>query len=100
MNTIKKSKQVQKDIMVKHLSLKKILKNKDMDTFYSLINDSYKKYHHNLLYLEELQNLLDYKLYDLHDTKIQPDIRMKKLYQIKVPGIAEKRPNVLRGDQI
>jgi len=25
---------------------------------------------------------------------------MKKLYQIKVPGIAEKRPNVLRGDQI
>lgn len=25
---------------------------------------------------------------------------MKKLYQIKVPGIAEKRPNVLRGDKI
>lgn len=43
MNTIKKSKQVQKDIMVKHASLKRILKNKDMDTFYSLINDSYKK---------------------------------------------------------
>lgn len=100
MITIKRSKQVQKDIIVKHASLKKILADKDMDTFFTLINDSYKKYHHNLLYLEELQNLLDYKLYDLHDCKIQPDTRMKKLYQIKVPGIAEKRPNILRGDQI
>jgi len=44
--------------------------------------------------------MLDYKCYDIHDAKITPDVRMKKLFQIKVPGIAEKRPNVLRGDKI
>ncbi|KAJ3586909.1 hypothetical protein NHX12_013301 [Muraenolepis orangiensis] len=58
-----------------------------------------------LLYLEEQQMLVDIKRYNIpnSDGEYAPmyrDKADKKLLVLKVPGVAENRPSVLRGDKI
>uniref|UniRef100_A0A8C5BGX8 RNA helicase n=1 Tax=Gadus morhua TaxID=8049 RepID=A0A8C5BGX8_GADMO len=58
-----------------------------------------------LLYLEELQMLNDIKRYNIpnKDTEyatMSKDPGNKKLLVLQVPGVAENRPSVLRGDNI
>uniref|UniRef100_A0A8D3ECR2 RNA helicase n=1 Tax=Scophthalmus maximus TaxID=52904 RepID=A0A8D3ECR2_SCOMX len=53
---------------------------------------------HLLLHLEEIQMEVDIRKYDLRDQTMTPDQSNKKLLALRVPGVAENRPSVLRGD--
>lgn len=53
---------------------------------------------HLLLHLEEIQMEVDIRKYDLHNQTMTPDQLNKKLLTLRVPGVAENRPSVLRGD--
>lgn len=50
-----------------------------------------------LLHVEELQNRRDIKRYDIGDGTLSKE---GKLFYLEVPGLAEKRPSVLRGDKV
>uniref|UniRef100_A0A1A7WDM5 RNA helicase n=2 Tax=Iconisemion striatum TaxID=60296 RepID=A0A1A7WDM5_9TELE len=64
----------------------------------SLEMKNYARRFHLLLYLEEAQMEVDIRNYDLHNQTMTQDPTNKKLLVIKVPGVAENRPSVLRGD--
>jgi hypothetical protein len=52
---------------------------------------------HMLLHLEELQQEVDVRSYDMKDA----DLFKSGIYiGLKVPGLAEARPSVLRGDAL
>ncbi|KAJ0068634.1 hypothetical protein NL108_010303, partial [Boleophthalmus pectinirostris] len=53
---------------------------------------------HLLLYLEEIQMEVDIRKYDMRNETMTLDQSNKKLLVLKVPGVAENRPSVLRGD--
>lgn len=58
-----------------------------------------------LLYLEELQMEVDIKRYNIPNTDrghatMSKDKTNKKLLVLEVPGVAENRPSVLRGDKL
>ncbi|KAM9859316.1 putative helicase mov-10-B.2 [Aulostomus maculatus] len=53
---------------------------------------------HLLLHLEEIQMEVDIRKYDLHGQTMTPDSSNRKLLNLRVPGVAENRPSVLRGD--
>uniref|UniRef100_A0A8C1G4L5 RNA helicase n=1 Tax=Cyprinus carpio TaxID=7962 RepID=A0A8C1G4L5_CYPCA len=55
---------------------------------------------HLLLHLEEIQMEVDIKKYDLYGKTMTLDKSNKKLLILKVPGVAENRPSVLRGDKL
>ncbi|XP_063071769.1 putative helicase mov-10-B.1 [Engraulis encrasicolus] len=55
---------------------------------------------HLLLYLEEIQMEFDVKKYDLSGQIMTRDRSNKKLLILTVPGVAENRPSVLRGDYL
>ncbi|KAL6457776.1 hypothetical protein MHYP_G00330060 [Metynnis hypsauchen] len=55
---------------------------------------------HLLLHLEEIQMEVDIKKYDLYSQKMTRDKTNQKLLVLKVPGVAENRPSVLRGDHL
>jgi RNA recognition motif-containing protein len=52
---------------------------------------------HNLLHAEETRMRVDIRQYDLHGVKFSVE---KGKYVIQVPGLAEGRPSVLRGDAV
>ncbi|XP_043977046.1 putative helicase mov-10-B.1 isoform X1 [Gambusia affinis] len=53
---------------------------------------------HLLLHLEEIQMEEDIQNYNLYNQTMTKDQGNKKLLVLKVPGVAENRPSVLRGD--
>uniref|UniRef100_A0A4W6EEP5 RNA helicase n=1 Tax=Lates calcarifer TaxID=8187 RepID=A0A4W6EEP5_LATCA len=53
---------------------------------------------HLLLHLEEIQMEVDIRKYDLHNQTMTQDQSNRKLLKLRVPGVAENRPSVLRGD--
>ncbi|KAL2103239.1 hypothetical protein ACEWY4_000107 [Coilia grayii] len=53
-----------------------------------------------LLQLEETQMQVDIRAYDMKDARMTRDTQNKKLLVLKVPGVAENRPSVLRGDHL
>nr|XP_033482694.1 putative helicase mov-10-B.1 [Epinephelus lanceolatus] len=55
---------------------------------------------HLLLHLEEIQMEVDIRKYDLHNQIMNEDQSNKKLLTLRVPGVAENRPSVLRGDML
>ncbi|XP_042614786.1 putative helicase mov-10-B.1 [Cyprinus carpio] len=61
---------------------------------------NYKERFHLLLHLEEIQMEVDIKKYDLYGKTMTLDKSNKKLLILKVPGVAENRPSVLRGDKL
>ena len=59
---------------------------------------THKSFLKQLLWTEEVQMKGDIRQYDLDNYVIRKDGR--RLHIIRVPGLAEKRPSVLRGDRI
>ncbi|XP_056157794.1 LOW QUALITY PROTEIN: putative helicase mov-10-B.2 [Lampris incognitus] len=55
---------------------------------------------HLLLHLEEIQMEVDIRKCDLHSQTMTRDRGNKKLLNLRVPGVAENRPSVLRGDRL
>ncbi|KAK2861814.1 hypothetical protein Q5P01_001347 [Channa striata] len=53
---------------------------------------------HLLLHLEEIQMEVDIRKYDLHNQTMTQDKSNRQLLRLRVPGVAENRPSVLRGD--
>lgn len=53
---------------------------------------------HLLLHLEEIQMEVDIRKYDLHNQSMSQDQGNRRLLSLRVPGVAENRPSVLRGD--
>mmetsp|Transcript_24939 Transcript_24939/g.46077 ORF Transcript_24939/g.46077 Transcript_24939/m.46077 type:complete len:840 (-) Transcript_24939:145-2664(-) len=60
---------------------------------------TYVEYQHAVLFAEEVQMKFDISLYDLEVTE-RLSFTRSRLYKIWVPGLAEKRPSVLRGDAV
>ncbi|XP_061074539.1 putative helicase mov-10-B.1 isoform X2 [Conger conger] len=61
---------------------------------------NYTKRFQLLLHLEEIQMEVDIRKYDLHNRTMTQDKQCKKLLILQVPGVAENRPSVLRGDHL
>ncbi|OCT94290.1 putative helicase MOV-10 [Xenopus laevis] len=61
--------------------------------------NNYKRFH-LLLYLEEIQMEVDIRKYDRQNQTMEVDPDNKRLLTLKVPGVAENRPSVLRGDHL
>ncbi|KAG1963131.1 helicase MOV-10 [Pimephales promelas] len=61
---------------------------------------NYTERFHLLLYLEEIQMEVDIRKYDLSGKTMTLDKENKRLLVLKVPGVAENRPSVLRGDKL
>uniref|UniRef100_A0A673M1T7 RNA helicase n=1 Tax=Sinocyclocheilus rhinocerous TaxID=307959 RepID=A0A673M1T7_9TELE len=80
-------------ILLNHFSTLQVL-----DT--QLCMKNYKERFHLLLHLEEIQMEVDIKKYDLYGKTMTLDKSNKKLLILKVPGVAENRPSVLRGDKL
>ncbi|KAL0489052.1 helicase mov-10-B [Acrasis kona] len=57
---------------------------------------NYAEIFHFLLYVEEIQMKVDIREYDQHESLVTTDYRRNLV--ITVPGLAESRPSVLRGD--
>eukprot|EP00727_Mastigamoeba_balamuthi_P008236 m51a1_g4033 hypothetical protein (977) ;mRNA; r:655181-658282 len=53
-----------------------------------------------LLWAEEVQMAIDIRQYDLDGVAVPMDYKNPHLHVIRVAGLAEKRPSVLRGDAI
>ncbi|XP_034539182.1 putative helicase mov-10-B.1 isoform X2 [Notolabrus celidotus] len=53
---------------------------------------------HLLLHMEEIQMEVDIRKYDLKNQTMTKDPSNKKLLILNVPGVAENRPSVIRGD--
>ncbi|KAG9352845.1 hypothetical protein JZ751_017421 [Albula glossodonta] len=53
-----------------------------------------------MLHLEEIQMEVDIRKYDMHNKTMTRDQSNKKLLVLHVPGVAENRPSVLRGDHL
>uniref|UniRef100_A0A673J831 RNA helicase n=1 Tax=Sinocyclocheilus rhinocerous TaxID=307959 RepID=A0A673J831_9TELE len=66
----------------------------------SVCLSNYTERFHLLLHLEEIQMEVDIKKYDLYGKTMTLDKSNKKLLILKVPGVAENRPSVLRGDTL
>uniref|UniRef100_A0A8C5DLP8 RNA helicase n=1 Tax=Gouania willdenowi TaxID=441366 RepID=A0A8C5DLP8_GOUWI len=64
----------------------------------SLKMKNYSHRFHLLLYLEEIQMEVDIRKYDLHNQTMNQVQGDRKLLTLRVPGVAENRPSVLRGD--
>ncbi|XP_023143843.1 putative helicase mov-10-B.2 [Amphiprion ocellaris] len=60
--------------------------------------NNYSHRFHLLLHLEEIQMEVDIRKYDLHNQPMTLDQSNRKLLTLRVPGVAENRPSVLRGD--
>lgn len=59
---------------------------------------SYDHHFHLLLHFEEIQMEVDIRKYDLRNEPMILDQTNKRLLVLHVPGVAENRPSVLRGD--
>uniref|UniRef100_A0AAY4B9F2 RNA helicase n=1 Tax=Denticeps clupeoides TaxID=299321 RepID=A0AAY4B9F2_9TELE len=66
----------------------------------SKTQEKYNKRFQLLLHLEEVQMHVDIKRYDMEDVPMERDPRNKRFLLLHVPGVAENRPSVLRGDHI
>ncbi|XP_015197664.2 putative helicase mov-10-B.1 [Lepisosteus oculatus] len=66
----------------------------------SLNFENYSKRFQLLLHLEEIQMEVDIKKYDMEGQTMTEDPQNKKLLILHVPGVAENRPSVLRGDHL
>ncbi|KAL3851912.1 hypothetical protein ACJMK2_015607 [Sinanodonta woodiana] len=58
----------------------------------------YQKRFQTLMYIEEIQMEVDIRKYDMKEVTMRESKDNKKLLLLKVPGLAENRPSVLKGD--
>uniref|UniRef100_A0A8C5MCQ5 RNA helicase n=1 Tax=Leptobrachium leishanense TaxID=445787 RepID=A0A8C5MCQ5_9ANUR len=72
-----------------------------MDLLFSKLDFSnYGRRFSLLLHLEEIQMEVDIRKYDRDNEEMTRDPRNKTLLILDVPGVAENRPSVLRGDHL
>jgi len=64
------------------------------------IHEKYTQFFRLLLYIEEHQMENDIHVYDRYDQTMKTVKADSKLLSLEVPGLAEKRPSVLRNDSI
>ncbi|XP_056414270.1 helicase MOV-10 [Hyla sarda] len=62
--------------------------------------NNYQEKFHLLLHLEEIQMEIDIRKYDQQRQTMEKDKRDHRLLILDVPGVAENRPSVLRGDHL
>ncbi|KAH9825185.1 P-loop containing nucleoside triphosphate hydrolase protein [Melampsora americana] len=60
---------------------------------------TYSKWWQGILWIEEVQMKEDIRRYDMKGVSITR-VKNDSLYSLEVPGLAEKRPSVLYGDQV
>lgn len=60
--------------------------------------DNYADYFHNLLYLQEYIATQNLRQYNMRDVPLE--VVNDKYLELEVPGLAERRPSVLKGDLI
>nr|CAB3263913.1 putative helicase mov-10-B.1 [Phallusia mammillata] len=77
-------------------------RNQDEEKFQNILKEdldlsNYSKKFSCLLQLEEIQSNRDIHAYDMKEVEVVLD---RNHYWLKVPGLAERRPSVLRGDKI
>ncbi|KAL4622450.1 putative helicase mov-10-B.1 isoform X1 [Arapaima gigas] len=87
------SDDLQPTVRKKLLSVKALLES-------PLSSESYAKRFQLLLHLEELQMEVDIKKYNMQEQSMTRDRTNHKLLVLKVPGVAENRPSVLKGDHL
>jgi len=61
------------------------------------VTGKYGTFWKNLLWASEYQESQDIQLFDMENVQLQ---RQGRLFSLTVPGLAEKRPSVLRGDTV
>ncbi|XP_067933166.1 putative helicase mov-10-B.1 [Watersipora subatra] len=65
---------------------------------------NYADFFNNLLYLEEIQHWRDIRHYTITSCSVikdrKPDSHGNTRFRLRVPGLGEKRPSVLRGDRL
>jgi hypothetical protein len=54
----------------------------------------------HLLYIEELEARIEMSSYDMQKAEVTPDVYQNTAYRVSVPGLAEGRPSILRGDKL
>lgn len=69
----------------------------DPDGAPSDLDTDYHQFYKSLLFVEELQLRADLHEFDMDNTRLSPKGRF---YSLEVPGLAENRPSVLRGDKL
>ncbi|CAE6366471.1 unnamed protein product [Rhizoctonia solani] len=62
-----------------------------------LTASTFQKYWSSLVHAEHFQAEADLKQFDIDDVRLQ---KTEHSYRLSVPGLAEKRPSVLKGDRI
>ncbi|KDN33454.1 hypothetical protein RSAG8_13456, partial [Rhizoctonia solani AG-8 WAC10335] len=62
-----------------------------------LTMSTFQRYWSSLVYAEEFQTDMDLQEFDMYDVQLQ---KTGRTYQLAVPGIAENKPLVLKGDRI
>ncbi|XP_061178747.1 putative helicase MOV-10 [Saccostrea echinata] len=65
-----------------------------------LTRNTYQKKFHALMNIEELQMQVDIRRYDMNDSPMTKCSHNKRLLMLEVPGLAENRPSVLKGDHL
>ncbi|KAJ7370129.1 Helicase MOV-10 [Desmophyllum pertusum] len=99
----KRTEQCNPDLLNKHSV------NEEYDPWNSLVRerlekklnfDNYKEKFSMLLHVEELQMQKDIRNYDMKGVVFQQERGDRRFLTLVVPGLAENRPSVLRGDKI
>ncbi|XP_066559522.1 putative helicase mov-10-B.1 isoform X2 [Amia ocellicauda] len=62
--------------------------------------ENYERRFQLLLHLEEIQMEVDIRKYDMTEQPMRTNLQDKRLLILRVPGVAENRPSVLRGDHL
>jgi len=60
----------------------------------------YRRTLNQLLFVEEIESMMELSLYDIESTHLSLDPSNRHLHILKVRGLAERRPSVLRGDTV
>jgi hypothetical protein len=68
--------------------------------FSNLNISNYSEYFHSLLYLEEIEAVLNMQKFDLERVCFRIAGPNKEFLALEVPGLAERRPSLLRGDRV
>ncbi|KAI5643204.1 AAA domain-containing protein [Phthorimaea operculella] len=63
-----------------------------------ITEENYRMYFHHLLWWEEIIARINLRKYNMVDVKLE--MAMDNTYWLEVPGLAEKRPSLLRGDRV
>jgi hypothetical protein len=73
------------------------LEDSHREGYYFVARNTYQKFFHLLLWMEECKQDVDMAMFDLHGVKLT---KVKNMLALDVPGLEEKRPCLLRGDSV